>query len=758
MSTLKTLATFFTLFIFAFFGLAGATAGSPKFFETAFLSGSANGGLFEFQRHALSPAMVDNPEVVPGNPSCASLGYDFGFKIEPVTTGTYEINGTGQTITIFVDGVYFDWDSTIPIEAVIVKGGPNANVYRYDPAATEDDDLSAPDNDGRPYGLSHLEFCYTPSLTVTKTANATYTRTFDWDIDKSVDDEVLDMFRNDSGTVNYTVSVDKDNGTDSLFAANGTITITNNSGFPATVTGVTDSISGVATPANVSCPVSFPYVLANGASIVCTYNASLPDAQDRVNTATVTTDPQGVVNGGTATAAVDFGDPTTLVNDTINVTDTYAGALGSASDDKTFNYSRTFTCDGDGGNHPNTATIIETGDSDSASVLVNCYALGVTKTATGTFGRNWTWDIQKTADRTDIGPIQVGQPATVTYTITATGSFTDGGYAVSGTIAVTNPAPIAATINSVTDVISGGVGSVPVNCGVSFPYSLAASGTLNCTYSSALPDGSARTNTATATLQNTPSGTTNFSSSAVNITFPSTPTTEVDECVTVIDDNATPNDPNDDRNFGTFCATTGARTATFTYSRTFQFAECGPYTYTNTARLTTNDSGTTDSDTHTVNINVTCPDLGCTLTPGYWKTHGKSTFASGPPYDPTWNAFKNGDVYAITNDFDPFYDSGKNYMEVLWTAPAGNAYYNLSFQYIAAQLNILAGADDSMIADEMLLAKALFEEYTPEEVAAMKGNDPVRKEFIRLAGILGAFNAGTLEGGPPHCDTSATPF
>ena len=38
-----------------------------------------------------------------------------------------------------------------------------------------------------------------------------------------------------------------------------------------------------------------------------------------------------------------------------------------------------------------------------------------------------------------------------------------------------------------------------VDCGVTFPYSLASGGTLSCTYQTALPNGDNRTNTATAT-------------------------------------------------------------------------------------------------------------------------------------------------------------------------------------------------------------------------------------------------------------------
>jgi len=78
---------------------------------------------------------------------------------------------------------------------------------------------------------------------------------------------------------------------------------------------------------------------------------------------------------------------------------------------------------------------------------------------------------------------------------------------------------------------------------------------------------------------------------------------------------------------------------------------------------------------------VPCGGDGCTLTPGYWKTHS----AYGPaPYDPTW---------ALIGEDTPFFLSGISYYEALWTEPkGGNAYYILAPAYIAARLNVLNGA------------------------------------------------------------------
>jgi hypothetical protein len=128
---------------------------------------------------------VDAASVTPtleeDNPSCLEPGLGQGLKIEPVANGTYD-----GVITISgADGTSFDWQSAaVGVDAVIVKGGPNANLYDYDqppPPAVSDTDLTAPinPNNNQPFGLSHLEFCFkgdempTPTSTpVTPTATA----------------------------------------------------------------------------------------------------------------------------------------------------------------------------------------------------------------------------------------------------------------------------------------------------------------------------------------------------------------------------------------------------------------------------------------------------------------------------------------------------------------------------------------------------------------------------------------------------------
>ncbi len=684
-------------------------------------------------------AITVTPVFVPGNPTCEDLGYDFGFKIDPPVSGTYSIDGI-NTVTFTTDGVSFDWSSTLGMDAVISKGGPVANVYVYDPPAeaTSDTGLHSPVNpsNGKFYGLSHAEFCFDYEVKVTKDAQTSFTRTYQWTIDKSVSPQAWTLFTGDSGTSMYTVGVQRTGYTDSDWAVTGTITIYNPSPLTATVESVADVVSPGITAA-VDCGVSFPYALAGGDTLECSYQSALPDGSNRINTATAAA--SGTVGGGSGTAAVEFGAPTTEVNASITVNDSNGGSW-SFGDTGSVSYQRTFTCNGDQGVHGNTATIVQTGQSDSASVAVQCYDLQVTKTARTSLTRTWDWTINKSADQTNL-TLTPGQQFLVNYTVSVSASSSDSEWAAHGTITVVNPNPShGALLSSVADLAGTIAGNV--DCGVSFPYLLPAGGTLSCTYTADLPSAATRTNKGTATLQNfsyapdgtgTPSGTSDYSGTAT-IDFSGAAVSKVDECIDVKD--------NLQGNLGTVCE--NAAPGSFTYSRYVgPFAspgQCGNQEVKNTASFIAGDTGATGESSWTVNADVVC-NQGCTLTQGYWKTHSRK----GPaPYDDTWAQLGASQEDTI------FFLSGKTFYQVLWTAPAGNAYYILADQYIAASLNVLNGATTpAEVQSALNEATTLFQTWTPAQVGAQKGTQQPRKRMLELAGLLDMYNNGLI--GPGHC-------
>jgi hypothetical protein len=212
----------------------------------------------------------------------------------------------------------------------------------------------------------------------------------------------------------------------------------------------------------------------------------------------------------------------------------------------------------------------------------------------------------------------------------------------------------------------------------------------------------------------------------------------IDECVDVCDTNPGSG----------FLGTVFARDAplTLTYSMLIgPYAECGDYTVNNTARFTTCDTQSTCSSCYTITVHVPC-EGGCTLTPGYWKTHSKY----GPaPYDNTWAMVDpNGE------DSD-FFDTAQSWYEVLWTEPqGGNAYYILAHAYIAAVLNELNGATvPAEVAAAMSEAESLLDEYdgNPESMDGLKGKNAkeIRQDFIDTAMTLDDYNNGVI--GPGHC-------
>jgi hypothetical protein len=350
------------------------------------------------------------------------------------------------------------------------------------------------------------------------------------------------------------------------------------------------------------------------------------------------------------------------------------------------------------------------------------YEVKVSKTADTSLSRTWGWSIDKTVKEPKI-TLSMGQvyPASYSVTLTTTGP-TDSDWAASGTITVLNPAPMAAAITGVTDVIGGTV-NVTVTCPVTFPYSLASGASLSCTYTAGLTSAVSLLNVATVTT----SGIVQGGEGTAAVDFSTATVNGIDDCVTVSDDKA--------GSLGSVCAGDAPKTITYT-SDIGPYAVCGIYTFVNTASFVTNTTSSTGSDSASTEITVPCV-IGCTLTPGYWKTHS----SYGPaPYDNTWAQLPLG---ANT----PFFSSGQTYIQVLWTPPKGNAYYILARAYIAAELNRINGADFTAASVAFTDATALFTSYVPADLAGVKGR--LRNRFVKLGTVLDDYNNGLI--GPGHC-------
>lgn len=324
------------------------------------------------------------PTVVDGSPDCRDIGLGFGFEIFGSAATTYRLTGddgeltggaardAGSSLTISnSDGAFFDWTSTLAVDAVIVQAGSHANVFSYDSETTGDTGLHGPlDPDtGAPKRLRHVEWCYDYEVRVTKTVATTFTRTWNWTLEKTVSPATLNLPSGETGVSTYEVTVDRTDFVDGDWAVTGRIVIDNDTPFDTNVTRVSDVLSErLAT--NVDCRVTFPHELISGDTLLCNYAAALPDGSSRTSTVTVRT--TGGAGPSQATAPVTFETPTTEVNASIHVEDSNDMSWGPVSDDAAWTYEGIFECDAHAGTYDNTATLVETGQSADASVTVTC--------------------------------------------------------------------------------------------------------------------------------------------------------------------------------------------------------------------------------------------------------------------------------------------------------------------------------------------------------------------------------------------------
>lgn len=716
---------------------------------------------------------------------CTDLGYDFGFRIsgDPLENGTYSValgnvddeNGGPLVVTILNSSVNydgtgfagFDWESNIPIGAVKLKAGQPSTLYTYTPPTLSDEGLLSDRN-----SISHVNFCYNAFLEVDKDAFPSFDREWKWDIDKDNDSGTSDENRlelnalSDAGDfeVDYTITLSAEILGYSNFAVSGTITINNPAiwNMDAVIADVEDVLDGE--ELDVDCDVSFPYTLAPGATLACTYSGTFDEMPDEtlVNTATVTVTEESGVRGGSATADVifDVDDPDQIneeINECISVDDPLLGiedyevCLGDLDSNDEYKITETYdisdfddlVC-----GEFNVLNIAQFGDLEAQKASSTVYVdfecvLDASKNADTSFDRDWEWTIDKVNDSgSTIGDpllLTPGQSFEVEYTVSGDATPVDDNFAVSGTISIANPAgnPEAARITGVTDKIGDIVATV--DCGVvTFPHDLEPGQNFSCTYSADLPDAETALNTATVTVDQTFSDFSNATATADVIFDLDDPDNETNTCID-IDDSLVPS-VNE-----TICLedlVDGDYSITYTIDlKDYVFSpdDCGAGELENIATYVTNDDAVTDYDNSFVYFDLEC-EFGCTLTQGYWKTHSKY----GPaPYDENWANVPDDGEDTI------FFLSGQTYYEVLWTPLAGgNAYYQLAHQWIAAYLNVLNGTDiPADVLDAWNEAQELFEEYTPEQAGSIRG--PAANRWRDLAMILDDYNNGLL--GPGKC-------
>ncbi|MBA3452319.1 MAG: hypothetical protein H0T42_04390, partial [Deltaproteobacteria bacterium] len=285
---------------------------------------------------------------LPGNPTCADLGYAHELKVDSPPIGveqTYPLAGGATLKFTFTNSKTMNWSSTIGIDAVLMKAGDGAFNYAYNPESFGANGLITPNNNGgQQADISHVNFCYDLDVLVSKTASTSWTRSHDWTIQKSAAQTNLLLSFNQVYDLLFNVVVSSTS-SDSGWGVGGTITVTNpDPTFDAVLSSVTDSMTNFGDIAlDCGAGVTWPVTLSPLETLSCTYTAAPADGSARQNTATATAAAGSMVGSATVTVPVTFSStPTTTVDGCVTVTDTQVpGGLGevcASQGTKTFTY------------------------------------------------------------------------------------------------------------------------------------------------------------------------------------------------------------------------------------------------------------------------------------------------------------------------------------------------------------------------------------------------------------------------------------
>lgn len=104
------------------------------------------------------------PVMIPGSPTCATIGLSTAVRNDYVMTANYHYNISGignLSVKVWQRGQFSYESNPSFVRAVILKGGPNSNVYYYPGGGNFDYQITTPiDGNGELYSIAYYEVCY----------------------------------------------------------------------------------------------------------------------------------------------------------------------------------------------------------------------------------------------------------------------------------------------------------------------------------------------------------------------------------------------------------------------------------------------------------------------------------------------------------------------------------------------------------------------------------------------------------------------
>ena len=345
--------------------------------------------------------------------------------------------------------LFFHWTSNIPVEVAVVKQGNGGVYWTFDPGQTSGwlasyTALGVPSN-----GVSHIVFCAKPKLIVEKTAEASVTKTHEWEVTKTADPTEATVAVGDSASTTWKITLDE---TETIgdWAVSGTISVTNPTGTD-TLVSLSDTLAGASVTIEPAC--TGPFMVTAGSTVDCDYTAtyaSNPGLGTLTNTATADAANGGILDGQ-GSVDFSFADAKVTVegHPSVDLVDDQGGEFDNPyTGDAVVEYEKEYTCR-EPGTHEidNTVDVLPAGedtpviDTDTATFTLNCSEpkqdLEVEKTAEGSWYRFNSWSVEKTVSPSS-HDMDEGESGNSTWTIDVTKATTVW-YAVAGTITVTNP-------------------------------------------------------------------------------------------------------------------------------------------------------------------------------------------------------------------------------------------------------------------------------------------------------------------------------